>query len=48
MWIRHVIVPGLTDDDKYSNLARAIFSKYEIPIFIDEKRDLNQNIIVQS
>ena len=33
--------------DKYSNLARAIFSKYEIPIFIDEKRDLNQNIVIQ-
>ena len=33
--------------DKYSNLARAVFSKYEIPIFIDEKRDLNQNIIIQ-
>lgn len=33
--------------DKYSNLARAIFNKYEIPIFIDEKRDLNQNIIIQ-
>lgn len=33
--------------DKYSNLARAIFSKYEIPIFIDEKRDLNQNILIQ-
>lgn len=33
--------------DKYSNLSRAIFSKYEIPIFIDEKRDLNQNIVIQ-
>lgn len=33
--------------DKYSNLARAIFNKYEIPIFIDEKRDLNQNIVIQ-
>jgi len=33
--------------DKYSNLARAIFNKYEIPLFIDEKRDLNQNIIIQ-
>jgi ATP-dependent helicase/nuclease subunit B len=33
--------------DTYSSLVRAIFSKYEIPVFIDEKRDLNQNIIVQ-
>lgn len=33
--------------DTYSSLVRAIFNKYEIPVFIDEKRDLNQNIIVQ-
>ena len=31
----------------YSSLAKAIFDKYEIPIFIDENRDLNQNIIIQ-
>lgn len=33
--------------DTYSSLVRAIFAKYEIPVFIDEKRDLNQNIIIQ-
>lgn len=33
--------------DTYSSLARAIFAKYEIPIFIDENRDLNQNIVIQ-
>lgn len=33
--------------ENYSSLVRAIFEKYEIPVFIDEKRDLNQNIIVQ-
>lgn len=33
--------------DTYSSLARAIFNKYDIPIFIDENRDLNQNIVVQ-
>ncbi len=33
--------------DSYSSLVRAIFNKYDIPVFIDEKRDLNQNIIVQ-
>ena len=31
----------------YSSLARAIFNKYDIPIFIDENRDLNQNILIQ-
>ena len=33
--------------ETYSSLTKAIFNKYEIPVFIDEKRDLNQNIIVQ-
>ena len=33
--------------ETYSSLVRAIFNQYEIPVFIDEKRDLNQNIIVQ-
>ena len=33
--------------ENYSSLTKSIFKKYEIPIFIDEKRDLNQNIIVQ-
>lgn len=33
--------------EKYSSLIKTIFQKYEIPVFIDEKRDLNQNIIVQ-
>lgn len=33
--------------DGYASLVRAIFSKYEIPIFIDEKRDVNQNSIIQ-
>lgn len=31
----------------YSSITRAIFDKYDIPIFIDENRDLNQNIIIQ-
>ena len=31
----------------YSSLARTIFDKYDIPIFIDENRDLNQNIVIQ-
>lgn len=33
--------------DTYSSLVRAIFGKYQIPVFIDEKRDLNQNVVVQ-
>ena len=33
--------------DTYSSLIRSIFAEYNIPVFIDEKRDLNQNIIVQ-
>lgn len=31
----------------YSSLARVIFDKYDIPIFIDENRDLNQNVVIQ-
>ncbi len=31
----------------YSNLAKVIFEKYNIPIFIDEKRELSQNSIIQ-
>lgn len=33
--------------DTYSNLIRAIFKQYDIPVFIDEKRELTQNVIVQ-
>lgn len=31
----------------YSNITKAIFSKYNIPVFIDEKKDLSQNILVK-
>ncbi len=33
--------------DEYSSFVRAIFPKYKIPVFIDETRDVNQNIIIQ-
>ena len=33
--------------ETYASLIKGIFGKYEIPVFIDEKRELNQNIIVQ-
>lgn len=35
------------DISKYSGLIKAIFGKYEIPVFIDEKQDLSQNILVK-
>lgn len=31
----------------YSSLIKSIFSKYKIPVFIDEKKDLNQNILIR-
>ena len=31
----------------YSSLIKVIFGSFDIPVFIDEKRELNQNIIVQ-
>lgn len=33
--------------DMYSGTTKAIFNKYNIPIFIDEKRDLSGNILVK-
>ncbi|MBR2786887.1 MAG: helicase-exonuclease AddAB subunit AddB [Clostridia bacterium] len=33
--------------EEYSNLVKVIFNKYQIPVFIDEKKDLSQNIIVK-
>lgn len=33
--------------DTYSGLIKAIFSKYDIPVFIDEKKDLSQNILIK-
>ena len=35
------------DIPKYSGLIKAIFGKYNIPVFIDEKQDLSQNILVK-
>lgn len=31
----------------YSNLIKVIFRKYNIPFFMDEKKDLNQNLIIK-
>ena len=33
--------------DTYSNLCIVIFSKYNIPVFIDEKKDFSSNILVK-
>ena len=33
--------------DTYASVAKVIFNKYDIPIYIDEKKDLSQNILVK-
>ena len=33
--------------DTYSSICKAIFNKYGIPVYIDQKGDLNDNIIVK-
>ena len=35
------------DIDNYKEDAKVICNKYEIPIFIDDKKELNQNILIQ-
>ncbi len=37
----------VNDMENYAEDTKAIFAKYEIPIFIDEKKDLNQNILMK-
>ncbi len=39
-----VITKNIED---YSSLIKAIFKKYEIPVFIDENKTLNQNILIK-
>ncbi len=31
----------------YSSLIKAIFKKYEIPVFIDEEKELSQNVLIK-
>ena len=33
--------------ETYSGLIKAIFAKYQIPVFIDEKKELSQNVLVK-
>ena len=35
------------DIGEYQSIIKALFHKYEIPVFIDEKKDLSQNILVK-
>ncbi len=35
------------DVDKYSEDAKAVCSKYDIPLFVDNKKELNQNILIK-
>lgn len=35
------------DLKKYSGLCKAIFTAYNIPVFIDEKKELSQNILIK-
>ncbi len=43
----HEIAMITNDMDTYAEDAKAIFQKYEIPIFIDEKKDIKQNILIK-
>lgn len=33
--------------EEYASLIRSIFTRYEIPVFIDEKKDIHQNILAK-
>lgn len=35
------------ETENYSSDIKSIFSKYEIPLFVDEKKELNQNILIK-
>jgi len=35
------------DLDTYNLEAKVVFDKYEVPIFIDDKKDLNQNLLIK-
>ena len=45
---RYKDISVITKDlEGYANLCKVIFAKYNIPVFIDEKKDLSQNILVK-
>ncbi len=33
--------------DTYAKIVKAVFKKYDIPIYIDEKKSINQNILIK-
>ncbi|MBO5478279.1 MAG: helicase-exonuclease AddAB subunit AddB [Clostridia bacterium] len=35
------------DTEKYASIISAIFARYNIPVFIDQKKDFSQNILVK-
>ena len=35
------------DIENYSSLCKAIFAEYEIPVFIDDKKDITQNLLIK-
>ena len=45
---RYKDISVITKDlEGYANLCKAIFEKYNIPVFIDEKKDLSENVLVK-
>ena len=45
---RYKEIAVITKDlEGYASLCKAIFNKYNIPVFIDEKNDLSQNVLVR-
>ena len=45
---RYKEIAVITKDlEGYASLCKAIFNKYNIPVFIDEKKDLSQNVLVR-
>ncbi len=45
---RYKDISVITKDlEGYANLCKIIFAKYDIPVFIDEKKTLSQNVLVK-
>ena len=46
--IRYKDISVITKNiENYASLVKAIFNKYNIPVFIDKKKDLSQNILIK-
>src|SRR5699024_1733969 len=45
---RYKDISVITKDlEGYANSCKSIFEKYNIPVFIDEKKDLSENVLVK-